>query len=187
MADLPHLADRAHARLIDHMQKLVGPADGNRQALLMLVRLATTPEKARMVSEALAAEDFLDEDRSRAGRYAWDTTLHAVRNWAILAQRSPDADQRADDQESRDERAIAIALDSEISYWLNISRDRLAGRDRDVASDRQAQLELELPGLRERVAMFTADDDRAFAVELLDRVELALTGAEEPAADPATA
>jgi hypothetical protein len=157
-------------KLIEHVEQLAGPADGNRVAVLTLLRLADTPQKAQMLAEALETQDFLDADRDRNDRYAWDVTLHALRNWATLAALSG--------TESATHR-IACALHHEVSLWLRISRNSLAGRHEDVAADRQSDLEADLPGLRARAAQIVDDADMKFAEELLDRVELALTGADQ--------
>lgn len=123
---LPTAVSMERERLIKHVEKMCADGAVNRAPVLVLLRMAKTPEAAGLVFSALEEQDFIDperEDESEpVGRYAWDLTLNAVRAWSVLAQQ-PASSSRASADGSQ--HVINCALSSYARGWLNSAEKEL--------------------------------------------------------------
>ena len=146
-ADTLHsFAAKRRDELLNHLEK-INKGRGNRASVFTLVKLATSPERAKLVLEALEEENFLDGSPEPEDRYAWDLTLHAVKNWAVMATTKSVLPQE-DQVKASASHTTLCALDSNTRDWLRRASDELEGYDEGDQSLKRAKLALGAWGQR---------------------------------------
>jgi hypothetical protein len=172
-AALNNMASWQHEKVLALVEDLAADR-ANRTPLLTLLKMATTPERAQMLFDAIQEQDFLDPrgEQEPEDRYAWDLALHAVESWAVLAIRADDPTAlsgRAPRGSERPEHLVRCALDSEINYWRSQSRNNIAGISSDAGSDRYAAIDLAIAAAKAELA---ADPDSETALPELAEIML---------------
>lgn len=140
---LNSIAAQSREALLIELEKLADH-HANRRPVLTLVRLATDPERAKMLFDALQTEYFGDPEESHGDRpdwYAWDTLLYAVNDFAVMAQVGPEEKETGDRIEDQRVHLTLCALSGQMNDWIGFAKEELKSPTGKAKGKLEAALE----------------------------------------------